>query len=290
MQIEDALACFETQLKADGRSVLTQKSYRRHLHALVRWTAGERLSGHVEDLRHEHLASFLASPVTNTRPDGGKKTATSMNALRSSVRVFFRYLHEAGFVEVNPARLIKRAITTPSPPRALTRHEEERLLAVLAAAKGNEEERDAVLFRLLLGSGLRLSSALGLDVESVDLDEGVMCVRTKRDRKEQVFMAGRVRAELRAFIGERTSGPLFAYRTGRSISPRHAQRRFRALRERAGLSETISPHGLRHTFATRLLERTHDISLVQAALGHRSIASTLVYARVDHRRLREALA
>ena len=290
MHISDALARFETQLEADGRSIHTRRQVRRHGLALALWGAGERLSGQVEHLTHEHLASFFTSSLANTRPDGTRKKATSMNAMRSSLRSLFRYLHEAGLLASNPTRLLKQAITTPPPPRALTEQEEERLLAVLDRANGVQEKRDAVLFRVLLGTGLRLSSALALDIEDVDLDEGVMTVWMKRDRIEQVYVGSSVREELRVFIGDRKSGPLFASQSGRRISTRHAQRRFGALRERAGLPATVSPHSLRHTMATRLLERTQDITLVQAALGHCSIASTLIYARIDHRRLREALA
>jgi site-specific recombinase XerD len=290
MLITDALACYETQLEADGRSIHTRNQIRRHVRALATWTAQEGLSGQIEDLSHEHLARFLVSPGATTRPDGKGKTATSVNAMRSSLKTFFRYLHDAGLVDKNPARLIKRAMTAPPPPRSLTVDEEERLLAVLAQAEGVEGERDAVLFRMLLGTGLRLSSAVGLDIEDVDLDEGTMDVWMKGDRRERFFIPGAVRKELQAFIGDGRSGPLFASTSGRRITTRHAQRRFGILRDRAELSSSYSPHSLRHTLATRLLEKTHDIALVQAALGHRSITSTLVYARVSQRRLKEALS
>ena len=263
---------------------------RRHVRALASWAAQEGLSGQIEDLDHEHLARFLVSPVANTRPDGKRKTAASVNALRSSLKTFCSYLHDAGLVGQNPARLIRRARTAPPPPRALTVDEERRLLAVLAKADSDEEIRDAVLFRTLLRTGLRLSSAVGLDIEDLDLGEGVMCVRTKGDRMERFYIPSSVQEDLGKFIGDRESGPIFTSKSGRRITTRHAQRRFGILRKRAKLPDAVSPHSLRHTLATRLLEKTHDIALVQAALGHRSIASTLVYARVDQRRLREALA
>lgn len=289
MLIPDALARFETQLEADGRSVHTRQQYGRHVNALAAWSAGERLSGHVEDLSHEHLARFLTSPMANTRPDGEKKKATSMNALRSSLKVFFGYLHEGGFVSGNSARLIKRAITAPPPPRALTDSEEARLLGVLAGAKEVEEHRDAVLFRMMLRTGLRLSSALRLDLADVDLAEGVLLVHTKGDRHERVFLAGAVCEDLRAFIGGRTVGPLFPNQTGGRICPRHAQRRFRIWKERAGLPQAVSPHALRHTFAARLLARTGDLMLVQRAMTHASITSTVGYLRCSDARLREAM-
>ena len=290
MLIINALARFETQLEADGRSVHTQKQYRRHVLALARWAAGERLSLNVDDFTHEHLAQFLASPVANTRPDGAKKRATSTNALRSSLRVFFRYLHEAGVVEANPARLIKRAITAPPPPRALTAQEEKQFLAVLAKARAEDERRDAFLFTLMLRTGIRLSSAIGLDVGDVDLAEQALLLRTvKGDRVERVILPRKLVKTTRAFIGERTSGPLFLGQSRRRLSHRHAQRRFRELRDRAGIESAVSPHSLRHSFGVSFLRKTGDIALVQRALGHRSITSTLIYARVDDARLRAAM-
>ncbi len=289
MLISDALVCFETQLIADGRSDLTRDQYQRHVRMLATWMASQALSGHVEDLGHEHLAGFLASPAVTTKPDGRRKKAASVNCVRSSLRTLFRYLHEAGYITANPARLIRRAITSSPPPRALSESEEARLLAVLSESKGAKEERDAVLFRFLLGTGLRLSSALGLSIEDLDLEEGVMRVWMKQDRVGRFYMPRSVQEDLRKHIGKRCTGPLFPSPTGDMITTRHAQRRFAGLRERAGLPSAISLHSLRHTFATRLLEKTHDISLVQAALGHRSISSTLLYARVDRQRLRKLL-
>ncbi len=289
MLISDALACFETQLIADGRSHLTLDQYQRHVRMLAFWTSGQRLSGKIEDLGHEHLAGFLASPAATTKSDGKRKKASSMNCIRSSIRTFFRYLHEAGYVTVNPARLIRRAITESPPPRALSEHEEARLLAVLRGAKGVKEERDAVLFRFLLGTGIRLGSALGLEINDLDLEEGVMHVWMKHDRVGRFYLPRYVQEDLRQYIGKRRTGPLFPSPSGHSITTRHAQRRFAMLRGRAALPLSVSPHALRHTFATRLLEKTHDISLVQAALGHQSITSTLVYARIDQARLKKAL-
>ena len=80
MLLTDALARFEVQLEADGRSVHTRKQYRRHVLALARWAAAEDLTGHIEDLDHEHLARFLSSSMANSRPDGNRKKATSTNA------------------------------------------------------------------------------------------------------------------------------------------------------------------------------------------------------------------
>ena len=284
-----ALAAFQVQLEADGRSPHTRAQYARHLQLLATWCASERRSSRIEDLGHEDIARFLASPSARTRADGTPRRATTVNALRSSLRTFFGYVHAAGWTATNPARLVRRAQTGTAPPRGLTDAEEERLLAVLAAVEGTEAERDAVLFRLMLGAGLRLGSALALNVDDVDLAEGIVTVRVKGDRLERVFLPAETRGDLGKVIGERESGPVFHSQRGGRLSARHVQRRFAASRERAGLSATVTSHSLRHTFASRLLDRTGDIELVRRALTHRSVSSTQIYARCGDRRLRAAL-
>lgn len=289
MHLREALDQFLIQLQADGRSGHTVAQYRRHLNLLARWCASEALSCNVEDFDHQDLARFLGSTPARTRSDGRPKLQTSVNALRSSIRAFFVYAHGAGATATNPARLIRRALTGGAPPRALTPAEEGKLLSVLAAAEGPEGSRDGVLFRLLLRAGLRLGSALGLDVNDLDLTEGVATIRVKGGRIERAFLPAETRAELAAFLQGREPGPVFGSQSGRRLSPRHVQRRFSRVRESAGLPVTVSCHSLRHSFATRLLEKTGDLGLVQKALGHRSASSTAIYARTSDKRLRDAL-
>jgi site-specific recombinase XerC len=290
MNIEEALALFLVQLEADGRSQHTIGQYRRHVRALARWLAAERLPPDVAAISHEDIAAYCASPAARCRPDGMAKTGTSVNALRTSLRGFFGYLHEAGYVAANPTRLLRRAICSPPPPRALTDDEQRRLLEVLDGNDSYEVRRDAALVRTMLGTGLRLSSALALRVEDMDLVAREVTIRSsKGDRPDRLPVSREVTRVLATWIGERTEGALFCSRSGWSLCARHVQRRFRKAAEAAGIRRAASPHALRHSFATRLYARTGDLGLVQAALRHRSIASTLVYARVDGERLRAAI-
>ena len=290
MEIETALRKFVVQLQADGRSPHTVGQYKRHIRLLADWLTTEGRSRDVLDVDHEDLACFLASPTARNRPDGKRKRATSTNALRTSIRCLFSYLHRAGVIREDPARLVRRAICAPPPPRALTPGEEERLLAVLRAADDPVGLRDRVLFELMLRTGIRLSSALGLDVADLDLDEGVLLLRrVKGDRTERVFINRKAQGLLRDHMDGLETGPVFQGRAGERLSVRHVQRRFRMWRQRAGVSRAVSPHSLRHTFATRLYERTGDVLIVKEALGHRAIGSTIVYAQVSQHRLRVAL-
>jgi site-specific recombinase XerC len=210
--------------------------------------------------------------------------------LRTSLRGFFGHCHEAGYIPANPTRLLRRALCSPPPPRALTDDEQRRLLEVLDGDGSYEARRDAALVRVMLGTGLRLSSALALRFEDVDLVAREVTIRSaKGDRPDRLPISREVTRVLTDWIGERTEGALFCSRSGWSLCPRHVQRRFRKAIEAAGITRAASPHSLRHSFATRLYARTGDLGLVQAALRHRSIASTMVYARVDGERLRAAI-
>ncbi|MFB3073605.1 MAG: site-specific integrase, partial [Candidatus Methylomirabilales bacterium] len=133
MTILDALRRFVTQLRADGRSHHTIGQYERHITALAKWTAGTGQGLGVENLDHETVALFLASPEARDRGDGTPKKATSINTLRSSIRVFGSYLHRAGFLAQDPARMVRRAICSSGPPRTLSQEDQHRLLATLAS-------------------------------------------------------------------------------------------------------------------------------------------------------------
>ncbi|MFG0318969.1 MAG: tyrosine-type recombinase/integrase [Planctomycetota bacterium JB042] len=290
MRVEDALDRYVTQLRADGRSDHTIRQVERHVRALARWLEEEGREPEVGAIDHEILALFLVSDAARLRPDGRPKRATATNALRSSVRTFFGYVHSAGHVPANPARLVRRARCGTPPPRAFTDDERERLVAALDRAETWEDRRDRALFLTMLGTGIRLGSALGLDVADVDLDAGELAVRrTKGDRPGRAFLPAGTAEVLRGWIGRRPDGPVFPGRGGGRLSARHVQRRFAGWLARAGIRRPASPHSLRHDFATRLYRRTGDLPLVKEALGHRSIASTIVYARAGAERVRAAV-
>jgi len=290
MTVTDALEKYLLQLEADGRSPHTIGQYRRHIRLLVAWLAGDGHSTQVEEIDHQVVARFLAAPQARSSAHGGQKHAASVNALRSSLKTFFAYLHRAGYIAEDPGRLIRRANCASGPPKALTLDEREKLLSTLVVATGPEAERDHVLFHLMLASGIRLSAALGLDVDNLDLAAGEITIRTKGDRTERVYLGQAIAEHLRRYVGGSTSGPLFVARTGERVTHRQVQRRLDEWAVKAGIHREVSPHSLRHTFAMGLYQKTGDILLVKTALHHRSIASTLVYARATSERLREALA
>jgi len=288
MHVQAALHAFLLQLEADGRSPHTIGQYRRHGTALATWMTEIGGPTTVAKMTPAVLAKFFADDAAKNSCRGGPKKAVSVNAMRTSIRCFAKHLHDSGLVATNPARMLRRARCAPPPPRALHVDEQKRLLAVLAKATGTEAERDRMLVELLLGTGIRIGSALALDVDDLDFVHGEIRLRTtKNDRPTTAVLPDGVAKKLTAFVAGRTQGPLFLAGDHR-VSMRHAQRRLTSWFAAAGI-QGKSAHSLRHTFASTLLGRTGDLRLVQAAMNHASIVSTTIYTTVDRAKLRAAV-
>jgi len=287
MRLSDALDVFVLQLRADGRSPHTIANYQRHVGELATWLAA-RGNDELDALTPALLAEYLASDDARR---GGQRSTSTVNAVRTSLRVVFGWLHDAGYTRINPARLIRRAICSPPPPKSLSDAQVEQLLAALDRATGEAGRRDRVLIRLLLATGMRLGSALALDVEDLDLATGAVTLRrVKRDRVERLYLSRDIAAHVDEQLSRtrRRRGPLFRGPQGERLVDRHARRRICDWLDRIGAHDA-TVHSLRHTFATRLLRATGDLFLVKRALLHRSIASTAVYLSVSDERLRDAL-
>ena len=279
MLVEHALDRYLVQLAANGRSKHTIDQARRHVLLLDGWLKAEERSRDLDELDHEDIALFLASDVVRLREDGAPRKPSSANALRSSLRSFLRYCHEAGFAPGNPGRLVRRARCGPRAPRALTEVEQGRLRAALSNARTTAEKRDRALFELMLSSGLRVGSAVALRIEDVELESGELRVSTMKGGREQVV---RVSPEMAALveeqIGERRRGWIFEGNGDQPLTPRHVQRRLQGWLERARIKRSFSPHSLRHSFASGLYRETRDLLVVREAMGHASILSTVIYS------------
>lgn len=287
MDLDAALGKFTLQLQANGRSPHTVRQYRRHVAALGRWLVACGRPRALSGITHETLAEFLVAPEARCRPDGRPKREIAVNALRTSIRCFFGYLAAAGLIPVDPARLVRRAVCAPPPPRGMSEADQTRLLAVLDQAVTPEDRRDRVLFRMMLGTGIRLGSALALERCDLDLEEGTLRIRhAKGGREQDVVIPEGLREVLAGYLAQgEGGGPLFPGPGGRPICARHAQRRLAGWLRRAGVTRRVSAHALRHSFAVAVYSSTKDLVRLQARLGHRSILSTSVYLAAVHLRV-----
>lgn len=290
MKLQDALSDYITQCAADGRSVHTRRQYERHVRLFGEWLHDVGASDEIAAVDHKTVARFFVSPAAKTTADGRVKRAGTVNAIRASLSGFFRFLHDAGTIAENPTRLLRRAICGRPEPRPLPPEDQRRLLDLLATARDPEGRRDFVLFGTLAATGIRIGSAIALDVADIDLDRATIRLRAaKGDRETTVFIPAAWVPTLREHLAGIESGPVFKSWFGTRISQRHAQRRFQIWLSRAGIVGSYRPHSMRHGYAMNLYGKTGDLALVQAALGHRSLLSTTIYARASESRVRAAI-
>ncbi len=292
MHIVKALARYELQLRANDRSPLTVTSYLRYVRLLAAWLATQDHSLQVEDVTADNLAAFLASDTVRLCPNGKRRKATAGNVLRSALITFFRHMAAADVIPRDPSVMVRRARCAPAPPRGLSPIETKKFCAALSKARTPSEHRDWMLFDLLLATGIRIGSALALEVRDVDLEQKLLWLRTtKGNRPERVFLSDAICRHLRRYLKTLDGSLVFpGRRRGRAMTDRHARRQMLDWLKRAGIRRHATPHSLRHSFAAGLLAKSGgDFILVQRALRHASIASTLIYLGPPSDRLAEVL-
>jgi integrase/recombinase XerD len=213
----------------------------------------------------------------------------------SALRTFHRFLRTEGFIEGDPVEDVERPRLWQRLPVVLDVIEVERLLEAPDTSK-DLGVRDRALLEVAYGAGLRVSELVGLSLENVDLKERLLLV-TGKGRKERLVPFGRYAAEwvVRWLEGPRhhllerrpVTDRLFLNARGTPLSRMGFWKILRGHVERAGIRKHCSPHTLRHSFATHLLEGGADLRVVQELLGHADIATTQIYTRVDRSYLRE---
>lgn len=263
-----------------GASPHTLRSYRTDLTDCAAFLAAGRL-GTLVGADARTLRAYLAA--LHERGLARTSIARRLAALRS----FFRFLMRRGRASANPAR----EVTTPKLPRKLPAYlpidESEALLRVAPPPTAGGA-RDRAILELFYATGIRVAELAGLDVEDLDLREGAVRVLGK-GRKERIVPVGRKAVEaLRAYLGregERERGPVFINGRGGRLTVRSVHRIVRARARAAGLHRRVSPHTLRHTFATHLLDAGADLRLIQELLGHARLGTTQKYTHVSTDRL-----
>ncbi len=232
---------------------------------------------------YRHLRSFLATTLK------GKSKATMARKL-SALRTFFKYLQRRGVLEQNPARLAPTPKADKPLPRFLTVDEVFHLLDQAGGDMSFQSRRDRAILELFYSVGLRLSELAGLKLADLDLAEGVVRVWGKGSKERLAFLGKPARVALESYLPEReqflhkkalTEKALFLSNRGTRLSSRQIARVVARWSRIAGLSADLTPHGLRHSFATHLLEGQADLRAVQELLGHASISSTQRYLHIN---------
>lgn len=277
-----------------GAPETTRKAYAADLDQLARALAARGADvGTPSAVSHRHIQAWVGELYR-----AGLAKSTMARKL-AAARSFFRYLQRQGLVAANVAAQVHNPRQERRQPRILNVEEANALLSAEprgAATPATPQEatlrlRDLALAELLYGSGLRISEALGLDVDDLQLAAGMARVMGKGGRERMAPLSDASREALHAWLAERPylanaeSPALFVGARGGRLDRREAARRIARLCREAGLDVTVSPHALRHSFATHLLDAGADLRSVQELLGHRRLATTQRYTQVSLERL-----
>ena len=284
--MREALEQFLIELAARRASSHTIAAYRRDVTRVLDLGAGKGRALAPEGWNRELLERALRD--LHRTAHAASSAARALAAWRS----FSRFCVRRGFLSDDPARRMPFPRRPRRLPRTLPERDLARALDGLSAAD-SASVRDRALIELTYSSGLRLSELVGLNHGDVDEGAGLLRIRGK-GRRERIVPVGRAALEsLRLYRGERSAraardAPVFVNPRGTRLSGRTVQRVVRRrLGEVAG-GLGVTPHALRHSFASHLLDRGADLRAIQELLGHRSLSSTQIYTHVSRSRLRRA--
>ncbi len=268
-----------------GLSANTRAAYGRDLAKLLLFFDKEKVSW--KKATEEDLVGLVRAQSRSGL------SARSLARLISAVRSFYKYLLLDGVVGTDPAERLSSPSVWLSLPKFLTVKEVESLLAAPDAGEPRGA-RDRAMLEVLYGAGLRVSELVSLKPGDVNLEEGFLICRGKGGKERIVPLGGSACAAVRAYLdgarplfAKRGAGQLFLTRRGGAFTRQGFWKLLKGRAREAGLAAKISPHVLRHSFATHLLERGADLRSVQLMLGHSQITTTQIYTHVSRDRLRQ---
>jgi len=251
------------------------------------------------DVTVNQLLVAMADEAIMSTCRGTPRSPASLHRLKAATQAtqgFFTWACQNGYITENPTRQLHTQRLHRKPPTFLTDAEIMRLRKVLQGRTGDVVQRDRLILEVFLGTGIRLQELVDLKIEDVDLEAKHLHIRSAKGGVPQVkFLHTRLRGLLRTYLkwrvrqGTESCSALFISQRGTRLSPRQIAYRLEYWLRKAGIDKPLTPHSLRHTFATRLYARTNDLLVVQRALGHRQIATTEIYTHLVDGVLEEAL-
>ena len=286
-----ALKRFDEALAVRGAAEKTRRAYGADVGELARWAAATDTTPGDVDYR---LLRRYAAHLTSTAREGGRSLSAPTVARKfASIRAFFRSLVDRGELAQNPADLVSHG-RRRSPLPTLLRTDELTALLDRIPARTPLEMRDRAMLELTYSCGLRCEEVVNLDAGDLDFDVEELRVLGKGSKTRVVPVGEPAQRAMERYLAkgrpplvqEPEEPALFLSKRGRRLSPSDVRRRLRLWLRNAGLSAEASPHALRHSFATHLLEGGADLRAIQELLGHASVSTTQTYTRVESARLR----
>lgn len=283
MSLEKSLNRFYEYIRSERElSLHTQHNYKRQLTTM----AEQLVVLGVTDWQQVD-AGWVRQLASKGMRDGLKASSLSMRL--SALRSFFDYLVQIKVLAANPAKGVSAPRKARPLPKNLDVDEMDQLLNV------NEDDplsiRDRALMELMYGAGLRLAEIVGVNVRDISLSKGDLRVIGKGDKERIVPFAGLAREwvakwlKVRGQLASAGEPALFVSKLGTRISTRNVQKRMAEWGQKQSVSSHISPHKLRHSFATHMLESSGDLRAVQELLGHANLSTTQIYTHLDFQHL-----
>jgi integrase/recombinase XerD len=281
------------------------KSYRRDLRRYLAYLDAIGVTD-LDQVTEQTVSGFLMALREGDR-DHPPLSATSAGRTVVAVRGFHRFAVKDGLATTDPSAGVRPPTPAKRLPKAVSLADVERLLEAASAPGTALALRDRALLEVLYGTGARISEAVGLDVDDLDLDlevdpgepQGTVLLRGKGSKERIVPVGSYARAAVQAYVVQARPGlvaagkgtpALFLNARGGRLSRQSAWTVIVKAADRAGISAEVSPHTLRHSFATHLLEGGADVRVVQELLGHASVTTTQIYTLVTVDSLREVYA
>ena len=304
LSFEDVIPTCEEHLAAYIDSLIvernasehTARSYKTDLEAYLRWCARNDIDPLT--VTHRQLRGYLGEM------DAARYARSTINRRLSSLRGFYQWMNVMGIIDADPVSLLSGPKQNKHLPQVLRADDMKRLLCVHADVDcdGNpreqtyEDMRDQAFLELLYACGARISEASNLCVTDIDFNQALVKLFGKGSKerivplhalcvKSLVRYVNEARPEL---MGEGSTDRLFVSNTGKPLSADSLRKIFKKTVRIAGLDDSLSPHDMRHTFATDLLEGRADLRSVQEMLGHVSLSTTQIYTHLSPARLKDA--
>ncbi|MDD9176661.1 MULTISPECIES: tyrosine recombinase XerC [Aliivibrio] len=278
-------AFYEFLRNEKGLSIYTQRSYKRQL-----TTIAEQLIELGVESWQEVDAGWVRQITSKGMREGLK--ASSLSTRLSSLRSFFDFLVLRNVLTANPAKGVSAPRKSRPLPKNIDVDEMGQLLEV------NEDDplsiRDRAMMELMYGAGLRLAELVGIDVRDIQLRQGELRVIGKGNKERKVPFSGQAKEwlghwlQVRNQLAKPEETGLFVSKLGVRISHRNVQKRMAEWGMKQGVNSHISPHKLRHSFATHMLESSGNLRAVQELLGHENISTTQIYTHLDFQHLAQA--
>jgi len=270
-----------------GLSKNTLESYGRDVRKFVLYLQESKITS-VGDIKYENILDFLS----HFKKQGFSDTTTVRCIV--SIKQFFKYLLLEKIIKEDPTSQIRTPRMKKSIPGVISLEEVERILASPGESTP-EGIRDSAMLEVLYATGIRVSELIGLKLNDVNFEMGFIIVYGKGSKERIVPMGEKAQEKLKSYMERsrpvllktRESKALFVTRRGKAMTRQGFWKLIKTHALSAGIAKNISPHTLRHSFATHLLERGADLRSIQIMLGHSDISTTQIYTHVESERLKE---